>query len=113
VTPAVVVASAGASEHMMVVGANLAQAMAKLKAGGVWIVGLDVAGEAALLDPARLRGPLALVVGNEGRGMRRLVRDSCDFLMALPSRGVVESMNAAVAGSIVLYEAYRARQASG
>jgi 23S rRNA (guanosine2251-2'-O)-methyltransferase len=113
VTPAVVVASAGASEHMLIVGANLAQAMARLKADGVWIVGLDVGGEVAPLDSARLRGPLAVVVGNEGRGMRRLVRESCDFLVTLPSRGIVDSMNAAVAGSIVLYEAYRARRVSG
>lgn len=109
VTPAVVIASAGACEHMLIVGANLAQAMANLKASGVWIIGLDVGGEVAPLDPARLKGPLALVVGNEGRGMRRLVRQSCDVLMTLPGRGVLDSMNAAVAGSIVLYEAFRAR----
>jgi 23S rRNA (guanosine2251-2'-O)-methyltransferase len=109
VTPAVVAASAGASEHMRIVGANLAQTMADLKADGVWIVGLDPGGDVAPLDRARLRGPLALVVGNEGRGMRRLVRQSCDFLMRLPSRGALDSMNAAVAGSIVLYEAYQAR----
>ncbi len=113
VTPAVVVASAGASEHMLIVGANLAQAMARLKADGVWIIGLDVGEEVTPLDPAHLRGPLAVVVGNEGRGMRRLVRESCDFLVSLPSRGIVDSMNAAVAGSIVLYEAYRARRLSG
>ncbi|HLC06314.1 MAG TPA: 23S rRNA (guanosine(2251)-2'-O)-methyltransferase RlmB [Anaerolineales bacterium] len=110
VTPAVVAASAGACEHMLVVGANLAQAMANLKAAGVWIVGLDVAGAVGAQDPARLRGPLAVVVGNEGRGMRRLVRQLCDFRITLPRRGVVESMNAAVAGSIVLYEAYQARR---
>lgn len=110
VTPAVVVASAGASEHMLVVGANLAQAMASLKAAGVWIVGLDAAGGSGPLEPARLKGPLAVVVGNEGRGMRRLVRQSCDFRITLPKRGVVDSMNAAVAGSIVLYEAYQARR---
>jgi 23S rRNA (guanosine2251-2'-O)-methyltransferase len=112
VTPAVVVASAGACEHMLIVGANLAQAMAKLKADGVWVIGLDAGGRGAPLDPGRLRGPLALVVGNEGRGMRRLVRESCDFLVTLPSRGLVGSMNAAVAGSIVLYEAYRERRGS-
>jgi 23S rRNA (guanosine2251-2'-O)-methyltransferase len=110
VTPAVVVASAGASEHMLIVTANLAQAMARLKADGVWIIGLDVGGQVTPLDPDHLRGPLAVVVGNEGRGMRRLVRQSCDFLVTLPSRGRVDSMNAAVAGSIVLYEACRARQ---
>lgn len=109
VTPAVVVASAGACEHMLIVGANLAQAITNLKAAGLWIVGLDAGGEAGPLDLARLRGPLAVVVGSEGRGLRRLVRQSCDFLITLPRRGAVESMNAAVAGSIVLYEAYRAR----
>jgi 23S rRNA (guanosine2251-2'-O)-methyltransferase len=110
VTPAVVAASAGACEHMLIVGANLAQAMATLKDAGLWIVGLDAGGEASPLEPDRLRGPLALVVGNEGRGLRRLVRESCDFTITLPRRGAVESLNAAVAGSIVLYEAYRARQ---
>lgn len=110
VTPAVVVASAGASEHMLIVGANLAQAMAALKEAGLWIVGLDARGEASPFEPGRLKGPLAVVVGSEGSGMRRLVRQSCDMTVTLPKRGVVESMNAAVAGSIVLYEAYRARQ---
>lgn len=110
VTPAVVAASAGACEHMLIVGANLARAIASLKKAGLWVIGLDAGGEAGPLQPGRLRGPLAVVVGNEGRGLRRLVRQSCDFMITLPRRGAVESMNAAVAGSIVLYEAYRARQ---
>jgi 23S rRNA (guanosine2251-2'-O)-methyltransferase len=109
VTPAVVAASAGACEHMLIVGANLAQAIASLKTAGLWVVGLDAGGEVEPLQPSRLRGPLAVVVGNEGRGLRRLVRESCDFMITLPRRGTIESMNAAVAGSIVLYEAYRAR----
>lgn len=113
VTPAVVTASAGACEHMLVVGANLAQAIARLKEAGVWIVGLDLGGPGAPLDAAQLKGPLALVVGSEGRGMRRLVRQSCDYSITLPMRGEVESMNAAVAGSIVLFTAFQARQAEG
>jgi 23S rRNA (guanosine2251-2'-O)-methyltransferase len=61
------------------------------------------------LDEANLSGAVALVVGNEGDGMRRLVRESCDFLVKLPMRGRMESLNAAVAGSIVLYEILRQR----
>jgi len=61
------------------------------------------------LDQADLRGAIGLVVGNEGEGMRRLVRENCDFLVKLPMRGQVDSLNAAVAGSIVLYEILRQR----
>lgn len=112
ITPAVVSASAGATEHLPIVRTNLAQALAQLKEIGVWIVGLES-------DPARpnlrsvdLALPLALVVGNEAEGMRRLVRDSCDWVVRLPVRGVVDSLNAAVAGSIALYAAWEARPPS-
>ena len=71
--------------------------------------GLDNLPEARPLDQADLRGAIGLVVGNEGEGMRRLVRESCDFLVKLPMRGQVDSLNAAVAGSIVLYEILRQR----
>ncbi|HEX9012145.1 MAG TPA: 23S rRNA (guanosine(2251)-2'-O)-methyltransferase RlmB [Anaerolineaceae bacterium] len=108
VTPAVVNASSGASEHMLVAQENLAQAIRTLKAEGVWVAGLEGEGGE---DPRKLRldGALALVVGNEGEGMRQLVRESCDFLVRLPMQGKVESLNAAVAGSVALYLAYLAR----
>lgn len=109
VTPAVVSASAGASEHLLVVQANLAQVMDELKEAGAWIIGLEGSDQAKPVDQVRLDGSLALVVGSEGEGMRDLVRKKCDDLVALPMRGRIESLNAAVAGSVVLYLALQAR----
>lgn len=109
VTPAVVNASSGASEHLLIAQANLAQAIAQLKDAGLWVVGLEGQEGASTPDQLRLDGPLALVVGSEGAGMRPLVRQSCDLLLRLPMKGRVESMNAAVAGSIALYLAWQAR----
>jgi 23S rRNA (guanosine2251-2'-O)-methyltransferase len=113
ITPAVVSASSGASEHLLVAQANLAQAIAELKEAGVWVAGLDMAPDADLPDAQRLNGPLALVVGSEGGGMRSLVQKSCDWLLRLPMRGQVESLNAAVAGSVALYMAWQARGYAG
>jgi 23S rRNA (guanosine2251-2'-O)-methyltransferase len=109
ITPAVVSASAGASEHMLVVQANLAQAIVQLKEAGAWVVGLDESSESQPPSEVRLDGALAVVVGSEGEGLRPLVRQSCDFLLRLPMQGQVESLNAAVAGSVALYLAYLAR----
>jgi 23S rRNA (guanosine2251-2'-O)-methyltransferase len=110
VTPAVVTASAGASEHMLVAQGNITRSLEQLKHAGAWVVGL--AGEPGASSPGEipLSGALAIVVGNEGEGMRPPVRQSCDFLLSLPMRGRIESLNAAVAGSIVLYQAMLARQ---
>jgi 23S rRNA (guanosine2251-2'-O)-methyltransferase len=110
VTPAVVNASAGASEHLLVVQANLAQVMDELKEAGAWIIGLEGSEQAKPVEQVRLDGPLALVVGSEGEGMRDLVRKKCDDLVSLPMRGRIESLNAAVAGSVVLYLALQARR---
>ena len=109
VTPAVVHASSGASEHLLIAQANLAQSIETLKDQGVWIVGLEDSPEAAFPDRIRLNGPLGLVVGSEGEGMRPLVRASCDLLLRLPMRGRIDSLNAAVAGSVALYLAWQAR----
>ena len=111
VTPAVSNASAGAVEHLAVarVG-NLVQAMEWLRQAGAWIVGLEDVPEAQVYDQVDWRGPLALVVGSEGRGMRRLVRERCDLLARLPMAGHTGSLNAAVAGSIALYHAWRTRR---
>jgi 23S rRNA (guanosine2251-2'-O)-methyltransferase len=113
ITPAVVSASSGASEHLLVAQANLAQAIAGLKEAGVWVIGLESGPEAQPPGHVRLDGPIALVVGSEGQGMRALVRDSCDLLLRLPMRGKIESLNAAVAGSIALYLAWQARGFAG
>ncbi len=110
VTPAVVHASAGASEHLLVAQYNLAQAIDLIKKeANAWVIGLEGSPDAQPVEQVRLDGPLGLVVGSEGAGMRALVRKSCDVLMRLPMRGQVESLNAAVAGSIVLYLALQAR----
>lgn len=109
VTPAVVSASSGASEHLLVAQSNLVQAIDALKEDEVWVVGLDSGPQALPPGQVRLDGALALVVGNEGEGMRTLVRDSCDWLLRLPMRGKIDSLNAAVAGSVALYLAWQAR----
>jgi 23S rRNA (guanosine2251-2'-O)-methyltransferase len=113
VTPAVVNASSGASEHLLIAQANLAQAMITIKETGVWVIGMDAGPQAQPPDKVRLDGPLALVVGSEGSGMRDLVRKSCDLLLRLPMRGQVASLNAATAGSVALYLAYLARKNVG
>ena len=110
ITPAVVNASSGACEHLLIAQANLAQAIASLKEHDVWVIGLEGGELAQPPGAVRLDGAIALVVGNEGEGMRQLVRDSCDLLMHLPMRGKIESLNAAVAGSVALYLAWQARQ---
>jgi len=109
VTPAVVHASAGASEHLLVATVNLAQAIDELKEAGAWVMGLEGSPDATPVDKVRLDGPLGLVVGSEGEGMRPLVRKKCDGLISLPMRGKIESLNAAVAGSVILYTALQAR----
>jgi 23S rRNA (guanosine2251-2'-O)-methyltransferase len=110
ITPAVVSASAGASEHMLVAQGNLVQAILRLQEAGVWVVGLDEDPSSKSPTEVQLTGPLALVVGSEGEGIRPLVKSKCDFLLRLPMRGKIASLNAAVAGSVVLYMAYLARQ---
>ena len=109
VTPAVVNASSGASEHLLVAQANLSQAITALKEAGAWIIGLEGSGQAQGPENVRLDGAIGLVVGSEGEGMRPLTIKSCDILMKLPMKGQIESLNAAVAGSVALYLAYLAR----
>ena len=110
VTPAVVNASSGASEHLHIARSNLAQAIDALKEEEVWVVGLDQAGEEIAPGSRHLNGALALVIGSEGEGIRPLVRSKCDILLRLPMRGHIESLNAAVAGSIALYLALLTRK---
>ncbi|MHB8890566.1 MAG: 23S rRNA (guanosine(2251)-2'-O)-methyltransferase RlmB [Candidatus Limnocylindrales bacterium] len=109
-TPAAVKASAGAVEHLRLSPVDdLAGALADLHARGLRIVGAD--GDAALTArEADLRGPVAIVVGSEGRGLGPAVRRRCDLLVRIPMHGHIESLNAAVAGSILLYEAAAQRR---
>jgi 23S rRNA (guanosine2251-2'-O)-methyltransferase len=110
VTPAVVSASSGAVEHLQITQVtNLVGAMKELKKRDVWIAGLDTGEDAVAYDKASLKGAIGLVVGSEGSGLRRLVRENCDFIVSLPMKGHVESLNAAVAGSVILYAAWQAR----
>jgi 23S rRNA (guanosine2251-2'-O)-methyltransferase len=109
VTEAVVASSAGASEHLLIAQSNLVQALGALRRSGGWILGLERSAEAQPLDRLDLEGPLGVVVGSEGHGLRRLVRENCDFLGYLPMRGRVDSLNAAVAGSIALYTIWSRR----
>jgi 23S rRNA (guanosine2251-2'-O)-methyltransferase len=109
VTQSVVSASAGASEHLLIAQDNLVRAIETLKAAEAWIMGLENLPQAQLLEEIDLSGAIGLVVGNEGHGMRRLVRRSCDHLIRLPMRGSIDTLNAAVAGSIVLYSIWKVR----
>jgi 23S rRNA (guanosine2251-2'-O)-methyltransferase len=110
VTPAVVNASSGASEHLLVAQANLHQAIDALKGAGAWVIGLDQNGKTVgAIGQSPLDGAIGLVVGSEGEGMRQLTAKSCDILIKLPMKGQIESLNAAVAGSVALYLAYLAR----
>ncbi|PZR98934.1 MAG: 23S rRNA (guanosine(2251)-2'-O)-methyltransferase RlmB [Candidatus Chloroheliales bacterium] len=113
ITPAVSNASAGAIEHLQIATVNnLPRAIEQLQAAGLWVAGLQEEG-AQLYSKVDLRGPLVIVVGSEGSGLQRLAAEKCDFLLRLPMFGRIESLNAAVAGSIVLYEAARQRTTEG
>lgn len=101
--------AAGAAETMPFAQVtNLARTLRELKALGVWIVGTDGDGDRGLFE-TDLTGPLAVVMGAEGAGMRRLTRETCDFVLRLPMQGAVESLNVSVATGVVLYEALRQR----
>lgn len=110
ITTAVVQFAAGATEHLLIAQVtNLVQVIKQLQANDVWIVGLDLAEGAQSLPAVDLNMPVGIVVGHEGEGLRRLVRESCDIRLKLPQKGQVESLNAAVAGSVLLYQAWQAR----
>jgi 23S rRNA (guanosine2251-2'-O)-methyltransferase len=109
-TPAVSKASAGALEHTRLVQVtNLANTLADLKAGGFWVAGTDVGSGKSLFE-SDLTGPLVIVIGSEGKGMRPLVRRRCDLLLTIPQAGAIGSLNASAAGAVVLYEAFRQRR---
>jgi 23S rRNA (guanosine2251-2'-O)-methyltransferase len=113
ITPAVVNASAGAVEHLLIAQViNLTQTIEELKQHNVWVAGLEDEPDAQILDQQRWDLPLALVVGAEGPGLARLVKERCDFLVRLPMAGHVASLNAATAGSIALYTVWRKRTAT-
>jgi len=111
ITPTVEKAASGALAHLPVARvSNLAQTIDALKEHGLWVVGCDMDGEQTLWE-ADLTGSLAVVVGSEGSGVSRLVKEKCDFIVRLPMLGKISSLNASVAGGIVLYEVMRQRLA--
>jgi 23S rRNA (guanosine2251-2'-O)-methyltransferase len=113
ITPSVVNASSGAVEHLHIaVVTNLAQSIEKLQKHGVWVVGIEDDEKAQYYDQADLNMPLAVVLGSEGSGMARLTRERCDFMVKLPMHGQIQSLNVAVAGSVVLYHALHARRSA-
>jgi 23S rRNA (guanosine2251-2'-O)-methyltransferase len=110
VTPAVTKAAAGAVEHLdMAVVAGMASALTELAQAGVWSVGLDAGGDVAVWDLTVADGPVVLVLGAEGSGLSRLVRQRCDQVAAIPLAGVLSSMNVATAAAVACFEVARHR----
>ena len=108
-TPAVRKVAAGAAEATPVVAVtNLVRTIKLLKEAGLWVVGADAAAQAQA-DSVDLKGPVLLVLGGEGTGLRQLTRQNCDFLVRLPQLGAVESLNVSVAAGMLLYEVARQR----
>jgi 23S rRNA (guanosine2251-2'-O)-methyltransferase len=102
-------ASAGAVEHMAIAEVtNIVNAIEELKEAGYWIVGLEAEG-VKLFSTVDYSSPTAIIVGSEGKGMRRLVREHCDFLVNIPLHGKISSLNASVAGALVMFEVARQR----
>ena len=103
--------SAGAAEHLPVAKvANLPAALEELKSRGLWIYGAAAEGSSPMWE-TDLRGPICLVIGSEGEGLGRLVREKCDVLVSIPMRGQVSSLNASAAAAVLIYEVLRQRGA--
>ncbi len=110
ITPVVVKSSAGAIEHIKLSEVkNINHTIEELKEAGLWIAGADMEGD-MLYYEVDLKGPIGLVIGSEGKGLRRLVRENCDFLVKIPMPGEFSSLNASVAAAILIYEVLRQRQ---
>ncbi|MBR3381679.1 MAG: 23S rRNA (guanosine(2251)-2'-O)-methyltransferase RlmB [Clostridia bacterium] len=110
VTATVVKTSAGATEHMRIAKVvNLPVAIERLKEAGVWVAGADMGGEP--MYSADLKGPFALVVGAEGAGISRLVKEKCDYIVSVPLKGQMESLNASVAAAVLMFEKVRQESA--
>lgn len=108
-TATVAKTSAGAIEYVPVAKvSNIAQTIDRIKEKGIWVAGADMAGEKEHYN-TDLKGPLALVIGNEGQGISRLIKEKCDFLVKLPMSGQVSSLNASVAAAVLMYEVFRQR----
>lgn len=109
-TATVAKTSAGAVEYVPVARiGNVAQTLEQLKKQGMWVVGADMDGDKYYYE-ADLTGPVVVVVGSEGKGMGRLTKEACDFVVKIPMKGKITSLNASVACSLLLYEVYRQRE---
>ncbi|MDR0271355.1 23S rRNA (guanosine(2251)-2'-O)-methyltransferase RlmB [Paenibacillus sp.] len=110
VTATVSKTSAGAAEYVPVARVtNLGQTIDSLKERGIWVVGTDVSAASGIYETNVFDGPVAIVIGNEGKGMGRLIREKCDVLIKLPMNGRINSLNASVAAGVVMYEVLRRR----
>lgn len=108
VSQTVLKVSAGAAEGMKIAKVtNLSQTMRELKDNGLWIIGTDMDGEVCY--KSNLKGPVGLVIGSEGKGIGRLIKENCDMVVRIPMKGTINSLNASVAGGIVMYEITRQR----
>lgn len=102
--------ASGAAQHLKIAKVtNLTSAIKELKENGLWICGTDLSGENTIYEQD-LTGPLGIVIGSEGEGMSRLVKENCDFLVKIPMLGPIQSLNASVAAGVILYEAVRQRR---
>jgi len=109
-TPTVSKASAGALEHVFLAKTtNMANTIKDLRKKGLWIVGMDMDAEKSIYA-SDLTYPLAVVIGGEGKGIRPLIKKYCDFLISIPQAGQIDSLNASVAGAVVMYEVFRQRK---
>lgn len=114
ITPTVAKAAAGAIEHLPLTAvAGLPAAMTRLREAGVWIVGLDAGGDRSIHDLPVAAEPVALVLGAEGPGLSRLVRERCDTVASIPLAGVLDSLNVSAAAAVACYEVARHRRGSG
>lgn len=103
-------AAAGAAEHMAIARvSNISAALEELKKAGIWVYGAAAEGQSTLWK-TDLTGPIALVIGSEGDGMSRLVREHCDFILSIPLRGQISSLNASAAAAVLMYEVLRQRE---
>ncbi len=110
VNATVIKASAGATAHIPIAEVtNIVNTLEALKKEHFWIAGLDEAGDKTY-DAVDYTSPIGIVVGNEGKGIRRLVKEHCDFLVKIPLLGKIQSLNASVAGALVMFEAVRQRR---
>nr|MBO2493701.1 23S rRNA (guanosine(2251)-2'-O)-methyltransferase RlmB [Clostridia bacterium] len=108
ITPTVVKASAGAVAYVPVAKVtNVASTLELLKEQGLWVVGAEA--QATPYNVQDMKGPIALVIGSEGKGLRRLVKEKCDYLVGIPMKGKINSLNASVAAAILMYEVLRQR----